>query len=237
MFLNERSLAIMLQEIFLRSPAAIARVKSHERVTTMLRIATITMLGMLATAGCGEGDGSDSTAGTGAVGTGGVAGGGTGGIAGGGTGGIAGGGTGGVAGGGTGGVAGGGTGGMPTAEPIEPTFSAIYDKVFTGCGGPFCHTGTAGGNLMIDTKENTYMALVGVAAMGMNLPNATNPTHCKDAGLMRVVAGDPDASLLYAKVRLDQEVPCGSRMPTGGMLPPEQVEAIKAWIMAGAKND
>jgi hypothetical protein len=137
-------------------------------------------------------------------------------------------------------MAGGGTGGMAGGAPIMPTWSSIWDNALganPGCGGPFCHTGTGGGNLMMDTKENAYKGLVGVAAMGMNLPNATNPMNCKDSGLTRVVAGDPEMSLLYSKVRLDKDVPCGSRMPTGSMLTQAQVDAIKAWIMAGAKND
>jgi hypothetical protein len=28
--------------------------------------------------------------------------------------------------------------------------------------------------------------------------------------------------------------PCGSRMPTGGMLKPHEIEAIRGWIAAGA---
>jgi len=187
----------------------------------MLRTAIMTMLGVLAISGCGDDSGAGSMAGMGAVGTGGMAGGGTGGMAGG----------------GTGGTGGAGTGGMTSDAPIEPKFSAIYEKVLPSCGGPFCHTGSGGGNLVMDTQANAYKNLVGVAAMGMNLPNATNPMNCKDSGLTRVVAGDPEMSLLYSKVRLDKDVPCGSRMPTGGMLKQAQVDAIKAWIMAGAKDD
>ena len=184
----------------------------------MLRTVTIAMLGALVLLACGGDDGTGSMAGMGATGSGGKAGGGTGGMAGAGTGGA-------------------GTGGMASTGPLEPKFSVIYEKVIPKCGGPFCHTGSAGGNLTMDTKDNAYKNLVGIAAMGMNLPNATNPMNCKDSGLTRVVAGDPEMSLLYIKVRLDKDVPCGSRMPTGGMLTQVEVDAIKDWITAGAKDD
>jgi hypothetical protein len=59
---------------------------------------------------------------------------------------------------------------------------------------------------------------------------------CKDSGLKRVVAGDPDMSLLMLKIEGMQ--PCGTQMPpNGSMLSAEQIDQIKTWIMNGAMND
>ena len=110
------------------------------------------------------------------------------------------------------------------------------DILINSCSGPVCHSGSAG-ELTLSDKAAAYAALVNVPAMAMNILGETNPTSCVDTGTMRVVPGDPDASLLYAKVRTDMEVPCGNRMPTGGMLSPEQQEQIRAWIAAGALDN
>jgi hypothetical protein len=119
-----------------------------------------------------------------------------------------------------------------------PKFSAIFTEIIsgTGCnGGPSCHAGTVAGNLKMTTAAEAYSALVGVQAMGMNVP--AGGTDCKTTGLMRVKAGDPDNSLLMKKIDLATTPPCGVRMPPGGMLKPEQIMQIRQWIMNGAQND
>jgi hypothetical protein len=143
--------------------------------------------------------------------------------------------TGGTSGGGSGGMMGGGSGG--TGAPTgEPKFSAIFTEIIknTGCnGGTLCHAGTVGMLTMLN-PEDTYKALVGVDAMGTNLP--PGGMDCKDSGLKRVVAGDPDMSLVYLKITGMQ--PCGNKMPpNGAALADEQIMQIKTWIMNGAMND
>jgi hypothetical protein len=66
---------------------------------------------------------------------------------------------------------------------------------------------------------------------------------CAGAGWSRVVAGDPEHSLLYVKIvaKLDDtETPCGESMPSGANREPltaEQVEQVRAWIAAGAPSN
>ena len=101
-----------------------------------------------------------------------------------------------------------------SAPTYAPKFSAIFDEIIVakGCnGGALCHGGSVG-KLTMTNKADAYTALVGVDAMGTNLPPA--PMDCKDSGLKRVVAGDPDHSLLMLKVTGMQ--PCGMQMPPGG---------------------
>jgi hypothetical protein len=125
-------------------------------------------------------------------------------------------------------------------EPgLSPTFSAIFKGVIvgTGCnGGTLCHAGTVG-NLTMNTKDQAYMALVGVMAMGTNLVDGgMGKPNCVDSGLTRVVPGKPDESLLMKKIEHMQ--PCGDPMPpTGVVLAADKVEQIRSWIAKGAKDD
>jgi hypothetical protein len=111
--------------------------------------------------------------------------------------------------------------------PPEPTFTRVFEEVVTAtrCGGPLCHGLTAGGFRM-GSKDAVYTAFVGQPGGG---------AHCGDSGYIRVVPGDPEASLLYLK--LDHRQPCGDPMPGGDRLPDEQIELVRAWIEAGAHND
>lgn len=51
---------------------------------------------------------------------------------------------------------------------------------------------------------------------------------------VRVVPGDVDTSFLIDKVSNDTPS-CGDRMPTGGVLPEFQIEALRKWIENGAE--
>lgn len=96
-----------------------------------------------------------------------------------------------------------------------------------GCGA--CHgsgpnpslNGGLGG---LNSKEAAHTALVG---------KASSSAMC--SGKTYVTAGDPEGSLLYQKVAATPM--CGMRMPPGGMLDAANVELLKGWIMAGARND
>jgi hypothetical protein len=130
-----------------------------------------------------------------------------------------------------------GSGGTPMFTPGSPTWTAIYQEIIagTGCnGGVSCHAGTAAGNLVMKNMTDGYTALIGVAAMGTNVPSGG--TNCKDTNMKRIVAGDPTISLLYQKISSAMP-PCGAHMPPGGNLTPAQIDQIKMWIMNGAKND
>jgi hypothetical protein len=128
--------------------------------------------------------------------------------------------------------------GAPMFTPGSPTFSAIYQEIIVskGCnGGPTCHAGLAAGQLKMTSKTEAFMSLVGVKAMGINLVMGSTP-NCKDTTLMRVVAGNPDMSLLYKKVS-SATPECGGKMPPTAMLPQPMIDQIKMWIMNGAKDD
>lgn len=148
-----------------------------------------------------------------------------------------------TAGGGAGAPAGGagssasGSGGMSgssgSAAPGEPTFTNVYNALFSvaGIGGCYgCHGGLVNpalnGNLaMLSDQATTYKALV--SAM------SSEASVCKD--MTRVTPGDPMKSLLYLK--LSGKQPCGMPMPPGTPVSPEVVGLIEKWIMAGAKDD
>jgi hypothetical protein len=134
-------------------------------------------------------------------------------------------------------AAGSGGSGAAVANLDPNSFSAIYKDIIVGVGcngGTLCHAGMVG-NLTMNSRDQAYTALVGTMAMGMNLSNTMNKSmNCKDSGLMRVVVGKPDESLLMLKVERMQ--PCGDPMPATP-LAADKVAQIRAWITNGAKND
>ena len=119
--------------------------------------------------------------------------------------------------------------GGPRDVPVDvrdaggASFTAVYSIVTSRCVS--CHGGSGGLNM--STRAMAYTNLVGVAAAGGS---------CGSSGLTRVVAGDPGRSLLYEKVAGAPS--CGARMPRNATaLTAAQIETIRAWIAAGARND
>jgi hypothetical protein len=75
-------------------------------------------------------------------------------------------------------------------------------------------------------QADAYAAIVGPSSVS---------AKC-GAGRKLVVPGDPSTSLFYLK--LTASPPCGDRMPQGGSpLTDVQLEMVRSWIAAGAKND
>lgn len=109
------------------------------------------------------------------------------------------------------------------AGPILGDTSAVFETqvlpIFRSrCAGPNCHRAAPFAAGLDLTDANAFGSLVGVASSG-------NPA------LQRVVPGDPDRSLLVAK--LLPNPPIGSRMPlVGAPLEPEQIDRIRNWIEA-----
>jgi hypothetical protein len=111
------------------------------------------------------------------------------------------------------------------AASAPGSFAAVYPIIAVSCGVSSCHM--AGKLPDLSTMEIAYTQLVGMPAQRGSCGS--------DAGMprIRVVAGDPAASLLMDK--LEHTMPsCGSVMPRAGMLPQESVEIFRAWIAAGA---
>lgn len=123
--------------------------------------------------------------------------------------------------------------------PVEPTFDSIFDNVLRSkCATSSCHGASPPtGNMQFDPDDAdlTHASLVGVLAMG---------SECGGTGRTRVLAGDPDNSLLVQKLEGDTSTPapalddavCGSRMPEGGPydVPAQAIQAIRDWIAGGA---
>ncbi len=112
----------------------------------------------------------------------------------------------------------------PPWEPDDETtaFDSVYGVIMARCG---CHRRSPG-RLDMHQESLAYANLV--EAMSDNRPDA----GCAD--MVRVVPGDPEASLLYRKVaEIDL---CGKRMPPRDALPADEIEIIRAWIEAGAER-
>jgi hypothetical protein len=132
---------------------------------------------------------------------------------------------------GSGGAAAGG-GAAGQAAPAA-TFSAVYAMMFpmdTNARCNACHANPANdvgnGKLQMGMdKATAYKALVGVASAS---------SRCMNKSL--VAPGQPDSSLFYLK--LTATPPCGVRMPNGGnAFTSDQLEMVRSWIAAGARDD
>ena len=113
------------------------------------------------------------------------------------------------------------------SNPPDPTvhFDDVYSIIAGACGGGSsgCHIGAAPAMLAMPDPDSAYSNLVGVAS-----------SKCQ--GALRVVPGDPAASVLIAT--LEGTSSCVQPMPRGrDPLPEAQIEIIRAWITAGAPRD
>ncbi len=122
--------------------------------------------------------------------------------------------------------AGGGADASTQADAGAVSFSRDVLPIFRrSCSNGYCHPG--GYSPMSLTPADAHAALVGVASVG-----------CDD-GRVRVKAGAATASESDLIAKLTGTELCGSTasMPPGGRLPAEEIERVRAWIEAGAKND
>jgi len=118
----------------------------------------------------------------------------------------------------------------PPATSSSPTFERIQKQVFdVSCTSSSCHSSVGqAGNLVLEDGKSYD-----------NLINDTpsNPV-AGHGGMMRVMPGRPDMSLLYAKVTTNLQSGMGVSMPySAAPLPTETTDIIKAWIEAGAPKD
>lgn len=119
--------------------------------------------------------------------------------------------------------------------PEAATLSSINETIFLPKCTTACHSGgsevAAGG---LDMQGDPRAAMLDVPATAV---------PCTGAGQKRLVAGDPEASLLYTKVAskaAGQEPPCGEGMPLGADRPAlsaAELEQLRAWIADGASDD
>jgi len=112
-------------------------------------------------------------------------------------------------------------------ERLPATLADVQATLFTPtCAITTCHNDTSAAGDLALTAATSHAELVGV------VPDIA---AAADAGLLRVTAGDPDASFLYRKL-VGPRPEWGSRMPlNGACLPVEQLDQIRRWITAGAQ--
>ncbi len=122
--------------------------------------------------------------------------------------------------------------GHPIGTGVECQDSVCFERdvqpIFTvNCALSGCHAGTSpqqGQNL---SEGLAYQSIVNVPAN-------------ERAGMMRVSPSQPDSSYLVHKIQGTQASVGGSggQMPLGGTpLSQSQIDLIRAWIAAGAKNN
>jgi hypothetical protein len=101
---------------------------------------------------------------------------------------------------------------------VVPTFDALYDAVIVKKCGP-CHLTQQRGSLDMSSALVARAELVGVAAT------------C--AGEVRVVVGDPGASLLVKKVDPDVPLPvsCANSNEASHLLPAADLTLVRDWIV------
>jgi len=127
--------------------------------------------------------------------------------------------------GGSGGMTGGAGGGSAAGTGAPSTGAATFSSLYTSIMTPKCVPCHGAGVVPFQTKDEAYQSLVGIEAMD----------YCP--GMKRVLAGDPDASVLILALKA-QGCREGRPMPPSGMrLSDAEVQRFTAWIKAGAKND
>ena len=115
-----------------------------------------------------------------------------------------------------------------------PTFSELYTALLgPSCASAFCHGTPVGGMLVMANRDVAYQGLVDQPAAGVSL--VEGGIDCATTGLIRVVPGQPEMSLLYLK--LMSPPPCGDQMPVAQLLTADQIEQIRLWIAAGALDN
>jgi hypothetical protein len=114
-----------------------------------------------------------------------------------------------------------GTGPPPTAAP---TLTMLQASIFTPhCALPTCHLAPFPQQGMELIEGMTYGYIVNVDSNEVPAFKRVAPGHAAD-------------SYLFMKVSADPRI-VGERMPFGGILSDPDIEAIRRWIDAGAKDD
>jgi hypothetical protein len=112
----------------------------------------------------------------------------------------------------------------PPPPDDAPTLTQLQDSIFTPkCGVPGCHGPPAPEQGMNLSAGNTFGYTVGVDSTELS-------------GFKRVAPGNAADSYLYMKIAGDPRI-LGVRMPFGGMLTATEIEAVRAWIDAGALDN
>lgn len=114
------------------------------------------------------------------------------------------------------------------SRALYPKLSSLQQEIFdVRCNAPSCHgSGVKGGLSLVGA--NSYRQLIGVPG-GIDRKN-TPP-------FSRVKRGSPDSSFLFIKITLPDSTQ-GELMPKGSdRLTPDEIEAVRQWILRGAPGD
>jgi len=115
------------------------------------------------------------------------------------------------------------TGGGPPPNDA-PTLTSLQTTIFTPlCAFSGCHGAPAPEQGMDLSEGKTYVYTVGVDSVELSR-------------FKRVAPGDASDSYLYMKLAGDPRI-AGDRMPFGGMLTAAEIDAVRAWIDAGARDN
>jgi len=112
------------------------------------------------------------------------------------------------------------------AAGAAPTFTEVWNRTLeNGCATPYCHDGSGKGWSGFD-KATAHRTLVGT-------PSTTCP------GETRVVAGDPERSVLAAAINHTDLGACDvPTMPRNrAKLSQADIDRVLAWIRGGARDD
>lgn len=112
--------------------------------------------------------------------------------------------------------------------PLEPAWPDIYERMIAPrCATLSCHGESLAGGLDLRGEAEALAALVSTEATS---------DDCAGAGV-RIVPGDPDASLFVHKLSgrdASGAAVCGDPMPVSGRIDPQSIENIRQWIADGA---
>jgi hypothetical protein len=115
----------------------------------------------------------------------------------------------------------------PDPDPDAPGFADLYAALpsLQSCAGAYCHHPA-------DNADDTSPEALWRWLTGPRDPSGL----CADDPRPLIAPGDPEGSLLWAKVAPGVEV-CGSKMPQTmeGGLSADDAERVRAWIAAGAR--
>ncbi|MCA9575606.1 MAG: hypothetical protein KC668_09225 [Myxococcales bacterium] len=118
----------------------------------------------------------------------------------------------------------------PNPSIPVPHWPSLYEEMIEPFCGASCHGEGAPDNreesqLDLGNIELAYAQLVDRIAAG---------EECIDTGMVLVVPGDPEASLLVDKMAEPNPV-CGDPMPSGvGLFPDSYMDVLRQWIREGA---
>jgi hypothetical protein len=110
----------------------------------------------------------------------------------------------------------------PPAKKVATFKNDVQPILSTGCALPSCHGAAKSADLQLSA--------------GVAYGNIVNVKSSEDPHFARVKPGEPDSS--YVVLKLEGRQPVGRRMPLiGGPLTKKEIQVIRSWIEAGAKNN